>query len=278
MDDEILADKARRLYAALASGDRAALDDLLHSDFVGRLAAGMPFGIGGAHEGPDAMRRDGYGALGLTCDGGSTYFLPRLIGLRRAQELFLLNRRLTAQEGLWRARPHLRRRQHLFPAAPDRSAPRAGVVSSQPAPDGAGGACLWPGDAARAERQGGAGSLGNRREAGRRSDAGLWRHKAVAETLAVVGNGGTVDGGEGVPRRRQRERRCAGGDRGVRREAAGAVSGEMKRGARQSGSTFAIANPTRRFINQAGFRGRGPPRRESSPCSNSPNPPRSTRA
>ncbi len=42
----------------------------------------------------------GYGALGLTADGGNTWFLPRMVGMRRAQELFLLNRRLTAQEAL----------------------------------------------------------------------------------------------------------------------------------------------------------------------------------
>jgi 2-(1,2-epoxy-1,2-dihydrophenyl)acetyl-CoA isomerase len=34
----------------------------------------------------------------LTADGGNTWFLPRMVGMRRAQELFLLNRRLTAQE------------------------------------------------------------------------------------------------------------------------------------------------------------------------------------
>ena len=42
----------------------------------------------------------GYGALGLTADGDDTWFLPRMVGMRRAQELFLLNRRLTAQEAL----------------------------------------------------------------------------------------------------------------------------------------------------------------------------------
>jgi 2-(1,2-epoxy-1,2-dihydrophenyl)acetyl-CoA isomerase len=63
MDSEILADKARLLYAALANGDRATLDDLLHEGFVGRLADGLPFGLGGTHAGPDAMRRDGWGAI-----------------------------------------------------------------------------------------------------------------------------------------------------------------------------------------------------------------------
>ncbi len=55
---------ARRLYAALATGDGATLDDLLTPDFQGVLADGMPFGIGGRHDGAEAMRRDGWGAIG----------------------------------------------------------------------------------------------------------------------------------------------------------------------------------------------------------------------
>src|SRR3546814_12932563 len=39
-----------------------------------------------------------YGAIGLTPDGGASWFLPRLIGMRRAQELALLNRRLSGEE------------------------------------------------------------------------------------------------------------------------------------------------------------------------------------
>jgi 2-(1,2-epoxy-1,2-dihydrophenyl)acetyl-CoA isomerase len=42
----------------------------------------------------------GYGAIGLAVDGGGSWFLPRLVGLRRAQQLMLLNRRLTAAEAL----------------------------------------------------------------------------------------------------------------------------------------------------------------------------------
>lgn len=41
-----------------------------------------------------------YTAAGLTPDGSSTYHLPRLVGLRRAVELALTNRRLTAAEAL----------------------------------------------------------------------------------------------------------------------------------------------------------------------------------
>lgn len=39
-----------------------------------------------------------YGMIGLTADGGLSWTLPRLIGLRRAQELLLTNRRVAADE------------------------------------------------------------------------------------------------------------------------------------------------------------------------------------
>jgi 2-(1,2-epoxy-1,2-dihydrophenyl)acetyl-CoA isomerase len=39
-----------------------------------------------------------YGALGLTPDGGMTWSLPRLVGYRRAQEIILSNRRVSAEE------------------------------------------------------------------------------------------------------------------------------------------------------------------------------------
>ncbi len=41
-----------------------------------------------------------YTAAGLAPDGSSTFFLPRLVGLRRARELMLTNRRFTAEEAL----------------------------------------------------------------------------------------------------------------------------------------------------------------------------------
>lgn len=41
-----------------------------------------------------------YTRAGLSPDGSSTYFVPRLIGLRRTQELMLTNRTLSAQEAL----------------------------------------------------------------------------------------------------------------------------------------------------------------------------------
>lgn len=39
-----------------------------------------------------------YGGIGLSPDGGASWLLPRLIGLRRAQEMALTNRRVPADE------------------------------------------------------------------------------------------------------------------------------------------------------------------------------------
>lgn len=39
-----------------------------------------------------------YGAIGLTPDGGMSWLLPRLVGLRKAQEIILTNRRIKAEE------------------------------------------------------------------------------------------------------------------------------------------------------------------------------------
>lgn len=39
-----------------------------------------------------------YSAIGLSPDGGTTWLLPRLIGLRRAQEMAMLNKRYSAEE------------------------------------------------------------------------------------------------------------------------------------------------------------------------------------
>ncbi len=63
MENRKSADLARALYAALAAGDRDQLDMLLHPEFIGHTAEGMPFGIGGRHDGPGAMRRNGWGAI-----------------------------------------------------------------------------------------------------------------------------------------------------------------------------------------------------------------------
>jgi 2-(1,2-epoxy-1,2-dihydrophenyl)acetyl-CoA isomerase len=41
-----------------------------------------------------------YTKIGLTPDGSTTWYMPRLIGLRRTRELFLLNRLLSADEAM----------------------------------------------------------------------------------------------------------------------------------------------------------------------------------
>jgi ketosteroid isomerase-like protein len=46
---------ARRLYDAFAARDGAAVRSVLHPSFVGVVSAGMPLGVGGRHEGPEAM-------------------------------------------------------------------------------------------------------------------------------------------------------------------------------------------------------------------------------
>lgn len=62
--------------------------------------AGLPLAMAGdlVLAGRSASFTMAYTAAGLSPDGGSTYLLPRLIGMRRAQELTLTNRRLSAEE------------------------------------------------------------------------------------------------------------------------------------------------------------------------------------
>lgn len=47
---------------------------------------------------PSATFTLGYARLGLTADGGTSWLLPRLGGLRLAQRMFLLNEQLTAED------------------------------------------------------------------------------------------------------------------------------------------------------------------------------------
>ena len=55
---------AQDLYRALAAGDREALSKLLHPDFVGHATDGLPLGMGGPHDGPEAMRRNLWWTIG----------------------------------------------------------------------------------------------------------------------------------------------------------------------------------------------------------------------
>jgi len=60
------------------------------------LVAAADIAIGG--EGSSYLMA--YTAIGLSADGGSSFYLPRLIGLRLTQEMAYLNRALNAEEAL----------------------------------------------------------------------------------------------------------------------------------------------------------------------------------
>lgn len=71
---------------------------------VNGIAAGAGFSLVAACDlaiaAESALFTSAYTAGGLTPDGSSTYFVPRLVGMRRAAELMLTNRRLSAAEAL----------------------------------------------------------------------------------------------------------------------------------------------------------------------------------
>lgn len=91
-----LAGLVRRLYAALAAGDRDALGGLLHPDFEGTLAAGLPLGLGGTRRGAAAMIDGGWWAIGaafalrveaeewIACADGRLLVTGRYVGRTRS--------------------------------------------------------------------------------------------------------------------------------------------------------------------------------------------------
>jgi 2-(1,2-epoxy-1,2-dihydrophenyl)acetyl-CoA isomerase len=104
---------------AAAGGDTPALvtelTTFLHAAIAGLLRMDKPLvtAINGAAAGAGfslAIMRDvaiassassfstAYGLIGLTPDAGTSWLLPRLVGLRRAQEIALTNRRLDATD------------------------------------------------------------------------------------------------------------------------------------------------------------------------------------
>jgi 2-(1,2-epoxy-1,2-dihydrophenyl)acetyl-CoA isomerase len=89
------------LHAACAAFAR--MDAPLVVACQGAVAgAGMSIALLGdlVYAGESAFFTMAYTAAGLSPDGGSTFLLPRVVGLRRAQELTLTNRRLTAAEAV----------------------------------------------------------------------------------------------------------------------------------------------------------------------------------
>lgn len=71
---------------------------------VNGVAAGVGFSLALTGDivlvSEDARMKYAYSRLGLTGDGGSTFYLPRLIGLRRAKEVALLDKPITPERAV----------------------------------------------------------------------------------------------------------------------------------------------------------------------------------
>lgn len=98
---------APALMHRLTTPLHAAVMHLTHMDAalvtaVNGAAAGAGFGLAilgdVAIAGRSAKFATAYGAIGLTPDGGTSWLLPRLVGLRQAQRLFLGGERIDAVE------------------------------------------------------------------------------------------------------------------------------------------------------------------------------------
>lgn len=89
------------LHAAISSFARM---DALLITAVNGVAAGAGFSLAVIGDlvlaGESASFTMAYTRAGLSPDGGASYYLPRLIGLRRTQDLMLTNRALSAGEAL----------------------------------------------------------------------------------------------------------------------------------------------------------------------------------
>lgn len=96
---ELLSELAGTLHMALARFARMAkpLLVLVNGPAAG---AGLSLAIGGdvVLAARSAHFTAAYGAIGLTPDGGMSWVLPRLVGLRKAQEIILTNRRIKGEE------------------------------------------------------------------------------------------------------------------------------------------------------------------------------------
>jgi len=120
----------------------------------------------------DAKIATGFARIGLSGDGGSTWALPRLVGLRRAQQLTLGGRVLNAREALdWGLATEVVARGELQAAG-----------------------------AAHARRlaAGPTFALGRMRQLLRASSAATWQDQLAAELEAMTACGATTDAREGV--------------------------------------------------------------------------------
>lgn len=97
--DALLSELAGTLHTAMARFARMAKPLLT---LVNGPAAGAGLSLAMSGDVVLAARSShytaAYGTIGLTPDGGMSWLLPRLVGLRRAQEIILTNRRVKADE------------------------------------------------------------------------------------------------------------------------------------------------------------------------------------
>jgi len=95
---KLLADELHRAINLLAHMEKPLIVGV-HAMAAG---AGMSLAMIGDFviAGESAKFTMAYTAAGLSPDGSSSFFLPRLIGIRRTTELMLTNRRLSAEEAL----------------------------------------------------------------------------------------------------------------------------------------------------------------------------------
>jgi 2-(1,2-epoxy-1,2-dihydrophenyl)acetyl-CoA isomerase len=120
----------------------------------------------------DLRLTSGFAHLGLSGDGGSTWYLPRLLGLRRALDLTLESPVLTAQQAL-----------------------ELGLVSRVVDPAELDTAAE---EAARRLASGPTVAYGHMRRLLRRSSTATFAEGLAAERAAIVDCGTTADGREGV--------------------------------------------------------------------------------
>jgi 2-(1,2-epoxy-1,2-dihydrophenyl)acetyl-CoA isomerase len=100
-------DDPSEVMNAVIEGLHGAVERLLEAPFptiaaINGTVAGAGMGIALATDYAiavdDAVFTMAYTGIGVSPDGSSTFFLPRLVGSRRALELILTNRRLSAEE------------------------------------------------------------------------------------------------------------------------------------------------------------------------------------
>jgi len=97
--DALLSELAGMVHMAVARFARMAKPFLVLVNGPA-AGAGLSLAISGdvVIAGRSAHFTAAYGAIGLTPDGGMSWLLPRLVGLRKAQEMILTNRRVKADE------------------------------------------------------------------------------------------------------------------------------------------------------------------------------------